>query len=218
MRKRAMSIGIGLAGLALGVGAWLLGPATESGKLLAPQAGASGADPAEVSGKGEAGAPRILEHARTDLLAPGSRRPGSGGASLEQVGEEDQTSPDAAGGSDVEGVGSHTDPRSVWTANKRGIDGAVKETFPELLGCYQGWLAENPDLAGNVTIQFVISAVDTGGMGGVSEVGIGDSDLGHEFMEGCVANVMSGLQFDAPDEPLTVNYPFEFSTADEDGE
>lgn len=215
MRKRAMSIGIGLAGLALGVGAWLLGPATESGKLLAPQAGAPGAG---GSGKGEAGAPRILEHARTDLHAPGSRRPGSGGASLEQVGEEDQTSPDAAGGSDVEVVGSNTGPRSVWTANKRGIDGAVRETFPELLGCYQGWLAENPDLAGDVTIQFVISAVDTGGMGGVSEVSISDSDLGHEFMEGCVANIMSGLQFDAPDEPLTVNYPFEFSTADDEEE
>ena len=102
---------------------------------------------------------------------------------------------------------------SVWPVDSEGIRGAMAEAMPGVQDCYEGWLAVNPDIAGRVELSFTIDAVDTGGaVGGVTELTIPHSELGHAAMESCVANVAAGLQFDVPDEPVDVTYPFVFET------
>jgi len=104
--------------------------------------------------------------------------------------------------------------RMVWSVDRDGIQGAVREAVPDIRECYAAWLRDNPELTGKVTVRFVIEARDE--RGEVTSAALVSSDMAHPLMEGCVLNVMRGLAFDAPpDGRVEVNYPFVLLT-DED--
>ncbi len=103
--------------------------------------------------------------------------------------------------------------RMIWSLDPQGIRGAVGEARADIAECYSGWLAAHPDLEGRATVEFVIRAEGEGddAHGAIGDVALAESELGHGLMEGCILNVMTGLRFEAPDEPLTVRFPFDLT-------
>lgn len=105
--------------------------------------------------------------------------------------------------------------RSAWPLTKDGFQGAMAEVMPEVRECYEGWLAEQEDLAGKVLVELTISDVE--GIGTVTEIGVPESTAGHAVFESCVTSVMREMEFDAPQDGgvLNVSWPFVFSTDEE---
>lgn len=102
----------------------------------------------------------------------------------------------------------------VWSVDRDGIQGAVREAVPDIRECYAAWLRDNPELTGKITVRFSIEA--RGERGEVTSAALISSDLAHPLMEGCVLNVMRGLAFEAPpDGKVDVSYPFVLQTDDE---
>jgi len=106
----------------------------------------------------------------------------------------------------------------VYEVSREGIQSAMQETLPKIKECYEGWVADNPDLAGRLRVTFTISEeTDSDDIAHIDEVQIQDSELAHGLLEGCVLNVVGGLSFDPLEEgAVTVTYPFAFSSAADD--
>jgi hypothetical protein len=107
-------------------------------------------------------------------------------------------------------------PRKRYAVNVDGIRAAIGSALPEIQECYEGWIQQEPQLAGRMVIGFQIGP-DDAGTGGITQLSIVDGGLGHALMEGCVMNAVQNLDFDRPDEPVTVNYPFLFSVGTDGG-
>lgn len=111
-------------------------------------------------------------------------------------------------------------PKHVYNADAAGIRGAVQESLPDLKECYEEWQKSAPGLRGRVAVSFQIEAaldLDAGSApeGRVGHVRIGESELDHVFMEGCVSSVFSELHFTPPaDGKLAVTYPIQFESKD----
>jgi len=109
-------------------------------------------------------------------------------------------------------------PKHLWKADGPGIRGAVQESLPELKECYEEWQKSAPGLKGKVSVGFRIKAaldLDAGSApeARVEGVRIGESDLDHVFMEGCVSSVFSELRFAPPEGgSLEVTYPIRFES------
>lgn len=117
--------------------------------------------------------------------------------------------------SDSFGMDDDGDPvrEMVWSADKTGIQAAMKEVTAQIQECYDGWIQSNPDMQGKVLVRFTIGAEPGDQEARVLEVELPESELDNPVMEGCVLNVVSGLRFNPPDGgKLVVNYPFRFST------
>ncbi len=142
--------------------------------------------------------------------------------------DESQADEGAADGADQEGDtaadtaaeaeelrGEAVPDRSIWPADMDGVKGAVGESLPGIVECYEGWLEQNPDLQGRVAVTFSITPGEhEDDLASISAAEIDESTLGHTFMEGCVLSVMEELRFEATD-GLTVTYPFIFKNEDE---
>ena len=104
---------------------------------------------------------------------------------------------------------------TVWPISRAGIDGAVREVMPDILGCYQEALADVPDLDGRLVVGFTIA--DSDGLGRVRAVEIDEGDLVDGPMEDCLLDVMSVLQFDPPEDggEVAIHYPFLFATGED---
>ncbi|TNE86670.1 MAG: hypothetical protein EP330_21005 [Deltaproteobacteria bacterium] len=119
----------------------------------------------------------------------------------EDAGETDAPTPEAVPSGE----------RSAWPLTFEGIQGAVHEALPELTECYDGWLAEDPELAGRIVASLTISEVD--GIGQITSAEVEEATTGHAAFEACVTSVLSELQFDSPGAGrLSVTYPFLFAT------
>lgn len=105
--------------------------------------------------------------------------------------------------------------RSIWPASREGIQGAVAESIPGVLDCYDGWLEQNPDLSGRIEVRFEITpSEDPDELARITAAEIADSTVGHTFMEGCVLSVMEELRFET-DEAVAISYPFIFKNEGE---
>jgi hypothetical protein len=98
--------------------------------------------------------------------------------------------PDAQGGLDAAVIGRY-----------------VRRRMPAIERCYESALRTQPDLAGPVSVEFVIGAD-----GKVSSAHVGG---GASAVDRCVEGVFKGIQFPAPDNGATVRvtYPFTMSPA-----
>lgn len=97
----------------------------------------------------------------------------------------------------------------IGSLDKEGIRQVIRHDIVEVRACYERALARQPDLAGRVTIQFVI-----GGNGTVSDSRLVSSTLGVTPTEICIAERACGWRF-APTNgggPVIVTYPFNFKT------
>ncbi len=82
----------------------------------------------------------------------------------------------------------------------------VRQNFGRFRLCYEQGLAQNPSLAGRVSVRFVIS-----GDGNVSNVGNGGSSLPDAGVQACVQQAFYGLTFPQPEGGIvTVVYSINF--------
>ena len=83
------------------------------------------------------------------------------------------------------------------------------EVAPLIQECYAPWLNTEPDLAGRLLIRFVIGPGEAGSdLGRVQQAEIRSSELNKPLVEGCVLNAALSLEFEAVEEPVTVEFPF----------
>ena len=87
------------------------------------------------------------------------------------------------------------------------IQRIVRQNFGRFRLCYENGLRNNPNLAGRVSVRFII-----GRDGSVSNAGNGGSDMPDAGVVSCVTRAFYGLSFPQPDEGIvTVTYPIMFS-------
>lgn len=102
----------------------------------------------------------------------------------------------------------------VFSPDKDGVQGAVREALPAIQECYEGWLEADPGLAGAIKVRFTVEA--DGEEARVTSASLLSSTMAHPFVEGCVLNAMSGLRFDPPEGGrLDVTYPLRFAPSEE---
>ena len=94
------------------------------------------------------------------------------------------------------------------------IQAGIHESLGEIRECYEGWLGRNPNLEGELLVEFTIATDEEDEeLGVVTAIDITDSTVDHVWMEGCVASVMQDVQFPPPEGgEVKVKYPFRFSS------
>lgn len=90
------------------------------------------------------------------------------------------------------------------------IQRTVRQNFGRFRLCYENGLRANPNLAGRVSVRFVI-----GRDGAVMSASNGGSDLPDAGVVSCVVSAFRGLQFQQGEDAsvATVVYPIVFSPA-----
>ena len=91
--------------------------------------------------------------------------------------------------------------------DKSLIEAVIRQNRSQIRYCYQRQLPKNPNLAGKVTVKFVI-AKD----GSVSKSSVKKSTIGSSEVESCVIERFMRFQFPKPNGGIVlVSYPFIFS-------
>jgi len=221
MNPRAVLLAVVAVVVAVG-GAMFLrspsGPAASPPPSSAPLPSA-GAPPAAPPGEGARNSSIPFERARS------ATRPTSPAAASEpspkvpapsdRDGDRDDPvepsdEPDDSDPGDDEG-----ELRTIWSVDKEGLDGAVREALPELRECYEEWLKLDPDIAGELLLKFAVgvpldgeAAEDGTPLAAITELRLANTTVGHSMMEGCALNVFSDLWFSPPEDgPIWVSYP-----------
>jgi hypothetical protein len=97
--------------------------------------------------------------------------------------------------------------------SRDGIKSAVQEKMPEIRECYEGWLEQNPALAGRMKVEFKIVEIPGRDRARVMSVEVADGGMGHVAMEGCVRNVFKSIRFETPrGGEIRVTYPLQFES------
>jgi hypothetical protein len=90
------------------------------------------------------------------------------------------------------------------------LKATVKKNHPKIMGCYAPESKANPDLHGEVLVNFLL-----GEDGSAKNVKIKKSALKNANVEKCLVKVFSGITFPkAEGGAIDLNYPLEFSPAD----
>lgn len=98
-----------------------------------------------------------------------------------------------------------------WPVDREGIRGAIQARIAEIKECYDGWLTEEPGLAGRIVVSFAIEAGDEGAAR-IREAEIHGSEVEHSGLERCILVMVESLQFEPPTGGrVVVRYPFAFS-------
>ncbi len=122
-----------------------------------------------------------------------------GGTGTGSVGTGEQREVEPTVDTGTPDVGDFCDP-----ANVRRVIGARTNAIQH---CYERRLQTNPELAGNITMNWRIE-LD----GSVSNVRVVESTLNDSQVDGCVTRVIERLNFDEPDGGMCdINYPFVFT-------
>lgn len=100
-----------------------------------------------------------------------------------------------------------TAPIILGALDKSHIEGVIRRHMASLKQCYEAGLAEDPALAGQVVVKFVV-AKD----GSVSSAVTKSSTLGAPAVESCLNTAFMGFKFDSPKGGgiVIVSYPFVF--------
>ncbi len=95
-------------------------------------------------------------------------------------------------------------PPTTGTLNAGSIRDVVRENAGYFRFCFEWELNRHPDLAGRITMAFVIAAD-----GSVREAHVMEDGIENETVTRCFAGVTSRMRFPAPDDgEVTVHYPF----------
>jgi outer membrane biosynthesis protein TonB len=100
------------------------------------------------------------------------------------------------------------DPIIMGALDKSLIDRVIKRHMNQIKYCYQKQLTKNPNLAGKVTVKFVISRD-----GSVSKASTKKSTMGNSAVESCINRRFHRFKFPEPKGGgiVIVSYPFIFS-------
>ena len=96
---------------------------------------------------------------------------------------------------------------SSGQVNKNDVNMVIKGEMSRFKTCYQREYVKNPQLAGKVTLRFMINKE-----GKVEGAEITESTLNNVLVERCMLKQIYGISFPKPgDEPAVITYPFVFS-------
>ena len=106
----------------------------------------------------------------------------------------------------------HTPPGDLAKIPKEVVANVVRGRMSDVRRCYEAALARKPDLAGRLTVEFLIDA-----QGKVSSAKLASSDLGDSETEKCILGVFERLVFPKPKGGgvVMVRYPVILSPADD---
>ncbi len=103
------------------------------------------------------------------------------------------------------------------TLTKDQVQAGVAEVKPQIVGCYEQALAQNPKLAGSIKVLFEIGEDPDDTDKGAVVAGEVDSEMGSPFFEACVLQSIVGARFPRPEGGVVkVTYPFAFESHDDD--
>ncbi len=156
---------------------------------------ASGVGGLGLAGAGRGGAEGEEGFGRADVGTGGS---GTGGAPDAELDERDTLEPQVI----------PEDPVTTGALDREIIQRVVRQHRREIQHCYEQQLQRNPDLAGRVTMQWVISPTGDVVSASVEETSLNDSNV-----EQCMVQRIQRWSFPEPDGGgiVRVNYPFNFS-------
>ena len=99
---------------------------------------------------------------------------------------------------------------SVGSLSKEVIRRVIRRHLNEVRYCYERQLGAQPDLAGRVTVSFIIAPT-----GAVQSSGVRSSTLGNAGVDNCIARAARRWSFPQPEGGgvVAVNYPFVLSPA-----
>jgi TonB family protein len=94
--------------------------------------------------------------------------------------------------------------------SKEIIRRVIHRNLAQVRACYEQGLSSRPELAGRVSIRFMIAP-----SGSVQQALVGESSLGSAEVEACLARAVRRWSFPAPEGGgyVTVSYPFLFERA-----
>ena len=96
----------------------------------------------------------------------------------------------------------------VGALDRTDIDAYIRRNLAKVLWCYENGLKKNPNLAGRVVINFIISE-----SGDVISAKVHRTTLGSAEVENCVAEQIKKIKFPKPKGGIViVTYPFVFKT------
>ncbi len=161
-------------------------------------------------------APESETVAATDRSAPAAPR--APGAASEPSPETPEKAAARAGPDVALGKRANTSIRSTGADGERGslsrqeIQQTFRRNMASIRFCHERQLETHPDLAGRVSIRFVIAADGT-----VPSAQIATSTLGNDSVAECVRRAVTRVRFPRPEGggAVTVTYPFMFASADQ---
>ena len=90
----------------------------------------------------------------------------------------------------------------------RSIQAQIKKQQPAFADCYSEALKQNEELAGTMTLAFVVDNKT----GAITDVAIARSQIEDEQLQQCVVKRAKGITIKPmPSKPVRVNYPIAFS-------
>lgn len=178
-----------------------------------------------TEGQAKAGWTKLPPRARSELPgAPGagsavkSGPPGSRSVKSMNPGApiDPNAPPASAPAPSSSGTEASGEAPSVFAPVPAGIRQAMQQARPALRDCYEDWLRMQPGLGGRLVTEFIIAVPEdkNATLAEVKEVKLADTSIKHPMLEGCVLNVIGDLQFEVPDDDVSVAYPFQFSSPD----
>jgi hypothetical protein len=199
MDRRKVAAVAGALALALAAAAWALsGGGDEPGSGPGP---GPGPGPGTGTGTGTGPGPGTGTGS-----GPGSgpgTGPGTGTGNREpEPGSETETETETASASaPLPAPGPRTWAGSL---SRESIRDEVRESLPFFRFCFEWELARHPELAGRVTMEFVIDEE-----GHVAEARVAEDQLHSETVARCFEGVTSRMEFPRPEGGrITVRYPF----------
>ncbi|WP_157596168.1 AgmX/PglI C-terminal domain-containing protein [Plesiocystis pacifica] len=106
------------------------------------------------------------------------------------------------------------DREPLGTLDRQYIRQAIMDDLvPVAVDCYDTALADDPELAGKLTMKFtIVGAEEVGGVVEEASIVEDDSTLASPFVRECMRESLMAVEFPAPDGDgrVEVNYPFNF--------
>lgn len=163
---------------------------------LDTDAEAAGVGGLGLAGAGRGGAEGAEGHGRAHVGT------GGGGDAIDadaDLGDRDTIEPEVIPG----------EPETQGALDREIIQRVVRQHRREMQHCYQQELQRNPDLAGRITMQWVISPT-----GDVVTASVQETTMNNQQVERCMARRIQRWSFPEPDGGgvVRVNYPFNFSS------
>lgn len=96
---------------------------------------------------------------------------------------------------------------SLANGDAGSLRSVVKRYMGRIKACYESELRSNPDLAGKISVSWIVGAD-----GRTSDVSIAENTMGNAAVASCITKVIGGITFPGAEEEIEVQaYPFVFS-------
>lgn len=107
-----------------------------------------------------------------------------------------------------------------FAVDKEGVVAALRAALPAIKECYEEWRRLDPNLHGELSVQFAIDPDFDAGVSRVADIGLktdgsaGEAAMGSAAFRGCVLASMADLPFDLTEGRVEAVFPLKFKSGD----